>query len=87
MRRLRHHYHGECFGTKDEHLLWINLADDLLDESRRSLGIGYRTGFRGVPVSKVLNHVNTQPCGQAGEMDKLLAVLDSCHSNGSEGAT
>lgn len=39
---LRRKFHGENFGTDDEHEKWMGLT---LDDTRRQLGIGYRLGF------------------------------------------
>ncbi len=41
-RGLRRRYHGENFGTDDEHTLWLSLDGD-----RAALGQGYRNGFQG----------------------------------------
>ena len=43
-RGLRRLYHGEKFGTDEEHDLWMNLADDV-DEGRADRGRGYTDGF------------------------------------------
>ena len=46
IRGLRRRYHGENFGTSEEHELWMRLAADAGgDESRHERGIGYRDGF------------------------------------------
>jgi len=43
---FKHEYHGEKFGTDEEHTLWMSLLDgDARDESRRQRGQGYRDGF------------------------------------------
>jgi hypothetical protein len=44
-RGLRRAYHGEDFGTEDEHALWLSLADEEDDRSRRARGEGYRDGL------------------------------------------
>ena len=41
-RGLRRKFHGENFGTDEEHEKWMSLT---LDDTRRQLGIGYRLGF------------------------------------------
>ena len=41
-RGLRRLYHGENFGTDDEHTKWLSLATD---STRRMMGIGYRVGL------------------------------------------
>lgn len=44
-RGLRRAYYGEVFGTEEEHNLWLSLADDEVDETRRERGRGYRDGL------------------------------------------
>lgn len=44
MRGLRRHYHGEKFGTENEHAMWLALDED---ETRADIGRGYRDGFDG----------------------------------------
>ena len=48
-RGLRRLYHGENFGTENEHILWMALADSPY-ESRRMKGRDYRAGFEGQSV-------------------------------------
>jgi hypothetical protein len=43
-RGLRRAFHGERFGTAQEHELWLSLANDG-DESRAARGRGYRDGL------------------------------------------
>lgn len=43
-RGLRRHYHGEKFGTDEEHKQWSSLSGH-----RQELGDGYRDGFSGKP--------------------------------------
>jgi hypothetical protein len=47
-RGLRRAYHGESFGTMQEHVLWLAAAasEDVLRQQR---GQGYRDGLRGHP--------------------------------------
>jgi len=45
VRGLRRSYHGDIFGTAQEHELWTSLADDPDDESRAARGRGYRDGL------------------------------------------
>jgi len=42
MRGLRRAYHGENFGTQEDHLKWMALIDD---DYRKELGRGYRDGY------------------------------------------
>lgn len=44
MRGLRRAYHGERFGTEDEHKQWINLADSI-NPARQAKGQGYLDGL------------------------------------------
>ena len=44
-RGLRRHYHGERFGTPDEHAKWMRLGVN--GDVREELGRGYRDGFAG----------------------------------------
>lgn len=47
IRGLRRGFHGEKFGTIDEHLLWSGqTGENLLDHDRRELTSGYRAGVR-----------------------------------------
>jgi hypothetical protein len=43
-RGLRRAYHGERFGSPEEHGLWLSQADSD-DEQRRERGQGYRDGL------------------------------------------
>jgi hypothetical protein len=44
-RGLRRQYHGDKFGTPQEHALWLSLADGGSDPSSRERGQGYRDGL------------------------------------------
>ena len=48
IRGIRRNYHGENFGTSQEHTLWLSLAGGE-DESHQDRGQGYRAGldFKG----------------------------------------
>ncbi len=56
-RGLRRKYHGERFGTDDEHAEWMSFADELSDLSRRLRGIGYRAGFEEMEISQAIEHL------------------------------
>lgn len=43
-RGLRRRYHGEIFGTDEEHEMWMQLYEDS-DDVRAARGRGYRDGF------------------------------------------
>lgn len=53
-RGLRRHYHGEKFGTEDEHNLWMTAADERRDDQRRYRGIGYRAGIEGQNIQQAM---------------------------------
>ena len=57
-RGLRQHFHGAAFGTDDEHTLWMALADEERDDSRRHRGLGYRTGFSGASVADAIKAIS-----------------------------
>ena len=50
-RGLRRGYHGELFGTDDEHRYWMRLADDGSDKAGRERGRGYRDGLSACGVA------------------------------------
>lgn len=51
MQGLRRNFHGNVYGTPEEHNHWMSLADDNADESRRSMGRGYRDGLEFQPAA------------------------------------
>lgn len=51
-RGLRRHYHGEKFGTAEEHELWLSLSEEQDDKVRQARGRGYRAGLAGTPIEK-----------------------------------
>ena len=54
LRGLRRHFHGEHFGTAEEHALWSRLADEHGDDARQTRGIGYRCGVAGTPIAEAM---------------------------------
>ena len=56
VRGLRRCYHGEAFGTVEEHALFSGLADDEADHSRALRGVGYRAGCSGMPIDQAVHH-------------------------------
>jgi hypothetical protein len=58
-RGLRRAYHGEAFGTMQEHTLWLEAASSD-DAMRRQRGQGYRGGLRGKPSD------DCHLCGEGG---------------------
>lgn len=58
-RGLRRNYHGENFGTDEEHTLWMGLsASD--DWSRKLRGIGYQAGFDSLPIADAMKIFESQ---------------------------
>ncbi len=54
MRGLRRRYHGEKFGTIEEHERFMRLGQN--GDTRIELGRGYRDGFAGKTPQEVLDH-------------------------------
>lgn len=55
LRGVRRHYHGEIFGTDDEHALWMNLLTNRTSDTRRRYrGLGYQCGFNGTNVTDAM---------------------------------
>ena len=50
IRGLRRCYHGERFGTEEDHQKWMALKDEIGDRQRKARGEGYRWGLMGVTV-------------------------------------
>jgi hypothetical protein len=50
-RGLRRGFHGELFGTDEEHERWMRLADEGSDDADRERGRGYLDGFRAVAAA------------------------------------
>lgn len=57
IRGLRRLYHGERFGTPEEHELWLSLTGP--DDTRRMRGIGYRAGFEGQNIQQAMKNLTT----------------------------
>lgn len=49
LRGVRRHYHGEKFGTAEEHALWMEAVTSD-DELRQRRGLGYTAGFTGASI-------------------------------------
>jgi hypothetical protein len=75
-RGLRRAYHGENFGTREEHEKWWSLVDDD-DVSRRQRGEGYRAGFRCAKLGKEYCSQNDFLC----ETCSLVNYGRDCHNN------
>jgi hypothetical protein len=54
---LRRHYNGDKYGTAEEHSLWMVPVGESGDEQQRFRGIGYRTGFEGMPIAEAIKHL------------------------------
>ena len=52
-RGLRRRFHGENFGTDEEHEMWMQLYEDS-DDVRANRGRGYRDGF----ISRIMKIMN-----------------------------
>jgi hypothetical protein len=53
IRGLRRAYHGEKFGTDEEHEKWLAAANSR-DESRKQRGLGYRDGLAFGDISSTM---------------------------------
>ena len=58
LQGLRRHYHGEAFGTANEHKLWLSLKDETADNAKRLRGVGYLMGFEGKSGSDVAHYIS-----------------------------
>lgn len=59
-RGLRRNYHGERFGTAQEHATWTGLKNETEDDSRRYRGIGYETGFQGKSITEAIEYAKKE---------------------------
>jgi hypothetical protein len=75
-RGLRRGYHGEKFGTDEEHKTWWSLVDDE-DVSRQERGQGYRAGFRCATLGREYCSQNDFCC----ETCSLVNYRRDCHNN------
>jgi hypothetical protein len=60
LRGLRRNYHGERFGTAEEHSTWCGLKNESLDDTRRYRGIGYDMGFNGIPIAEAIEYAQKE---------------------------
>lgn len=82
---LRRHYHGETFGTPEDHDRWMGVGRD--GDPRIELGRGYRDGFSGIePQSRFgLQRQGTQmQVARINEngMNQIADALGSYHKLG-----
>lgn len=72
LRGVRRHYHGENFGTADEHAMWMNSAHETRYQQRRFRGLGYQCGFEGTAIATAMKQ-----CQQAVSRSESAAALGS----------
>lgn len=71
-RGLRRFYHGENFGTHQEHQQWLTL-----DGHRQALGDGYRDGVQGKPPTGFHGNIgNLNACGELPADSQLQIRLN-----------
>lgn len=58
-RGLRRYYHGESFGTPEEHETWMALFAETGDEQGRAKGEGYRQGLSGAAIADIIERMTT----------------------------
>lgn len=71
IRGLRRAYHGEKFGTDEEHEKWSSAANSR-DESRKQRGRGYKDGLA---FGEVSSRIGRPPVGDT-VLDKLTVPSD-----------
>lgn len=54
LRGLRRCYHGEKFGTFEEHCLWMDNGNKAQDEQRSCRSKGYQAGYAGMSISDAI---------------------------------
>ena len=78
-RGLRRAYHGESFGTAEEHALWLGASDNYGDDPiRRARGEGYRDGLKG--QCRTVKDYCTQNGGDCGTCS-LVNYGRDCQNN------
>lgn len=73
-RGMRRHYHGEKFGTAEEHTLWMSATDNS-DQSRRMRGLGYQSGYNGMPISEAIIKLGGGETEKIRPQNTLYAAL------------
>jgi len=58
VRGTRRHYHGEKFGTAEEHKQYIGLRNEIFDDSRYMTGKGYMAGACGWGLQEAMKHLH-----------------------------
>jgi hypothetical protein len=74
MRGLRRFYHGENFGTADEHEKWMSLTGP--DETRAERGRGYRDGLASEETSKAAAALGRKGGASKSEIKKIASRLN-----------
>lgn len=72
-RGLRRHYHGERFGSPEEHARWMRFADE---PSRAELGRGYRDGFAGQPPQPRIGRPPLDPAERSDAKPRSIRLGD-----------
>ncbi|MBW2544189.1 MAG: hypothetical protein JRD43_01695 [Deltaproteobacteria bacterium] len=62
IRGTRRRYHGEKFGTDEEHALWLEAVNSD-DQSRQRRGAGYRAGYTGASIEAAIKAAQAQGQG------------------------
>jgi len=65
-RGLRRHFHGENFGTADEHQMWSEFSDER--------GEGYRDGFAGKPPPGVHRNTGNRHAAKDVQHDSVIYI-------------
>ena len=76
-RGLRRGFHGARFGTEEDHEIWLSLAADPGDRTRRERGQGYREGLAAtVPAVRNGTSAIFGGSGNARTSDPGIAALE-----------
>jgi len=76
-RGLRRGFHGARFGTEQDHEIWLSLAADPGDRTRRERGQGYRDGLAAtVPAARNGASAVFGGSGNARTSDPGIAALE-----------
>ncbi len=76
-RGLQRGYHGEKFGTAEEHRKWWSMAEAFGDLFRQERGYGYRAGFRCATLGRAYCSQNDFCC----ETCSRVKHSRDCHNN------
>jgi general stress protein YciG len=86
-RGIRRHYHGDNFGTAEEHEKWISLIDD---PTREMMGLGYWVGSTGQDIQVAMKTLTKKQYmaeigrkgGSVSSEKKTRAVRKNAHLGG-----